>query len=445
MLFASEVSSAFADRGEYGGASSAVVGTSHATIGSHAEGRASSLPKYLPASGDKAPGCKSHPKEDPVAQLPLEPWLPLLPYCIRLPSLLLIAASQRFFAFASLGIIASGGATWETGWCAVRDAVARRWLAGGFAWSGFDYRGEPFGWDPTGGPSTSVAAVKDLSAWPFVLSRFGLLDYAGFEKDGAAFYRALALRDASYDGPSRSTSRRTPVSARHGPHDGERRPHMVHLLPHWTWKVGQIILVRAYSSADVVELLLNERSLGLRTVSACQVARWEVPFERGELVARAFLSNVTSFAVASAAVRSAGKPAALAASVEWPMPALLRADGHDVAVLTVAVVDAVGVLVPDASVQVDVTLHGPGRLLSLASGDPASHQADRPRSGTGGVRNTWHGLLRIVVQAGRGHSGKLTLHASADALTSANATVSVRGVDGFTRTRTVAGFDVKRA
>ena len=138
---------------------------------------------------------------------------------------------------------------------------------------------------------------------------------------------------------------------------------MVHLLPHWTWAVpaGQLIPVRAYSSADVVELLLNGRSLGLQAVSACQVARWEVPYERGELVARAFLANDTTLAVASTAVSSAGEPAALTASVEWPVPALLRADGHDVAVLTVAVVDAAGVRVPDASVRVDVSLHGPGR------------------------------------------------------------------------------------
>ena len=129
VLFASEVSSAFADRGEYGGARGAAMATSHASSGRHTDGRASEeAPKYLPASGDKAPG-----------------W----------------------------------GATWETGWCAVRDAVGKRWLAGGFAWSGFDYRGEPFGWDPTGGPSTTVAA--------------GARSFHRLPSPSIAFHRLLSL------------------------------------------------------------------------------------------------------------------------------------------------------------------------------------------------------------------------------------------------------------
>ena len=49
----------------------------------------------------------------------------------------------------------------------------REWLAGGFAWTGFDYRGEP---TPYG--------------WPSINSQFGIIDVCGFPKDLFFYYKA---------------------------------------------------------------------------------------------------------------------------------------------------------------------------------------------------------------------------------------------------------------
>jgi len=43
---------------------------------------------------------------------------------------------------------------------------SRPWLSGGFAWTGFDYRGEPSPY-----------------AWPSVSSQFGIVDTCGYPKD----------------------------------------------------------------------------------------------------------------------------------------------------------------------------------------------------------------------------------------------------------------------
>ena len=51
--------------------------------------------------------------------------------------------------------------------------AAREWLAGGFAWTGFDYRGEPW---PYG--------------WPSINSQFGIVDMCGFPKDDFYYYKA---------------------------------------------------------------------------------------------------------------------------------------------------------------------------------------------------------------------------------------------------------------
>ena len=56
-------------------------------------------------------------------------------------------------------------------WWTVYDA--RPWVAGGFVWTGFDYRGEPTPY-----------------RWPCINSHFGIIDMCGFEKDLFYYYRA---------------------------------------------------------------------------------------------------------------------------------------------------------------------------------------------------------------------------------------------------------------
>jgi len=60
--------------------------------------------------------------------------------------------------------------TAESWWSYFAD---RPWLSGGFAWTGFDYRGEP---TPYG--------------WPCINSHFGVMDMCGFPKDLYYYYQA---------------------------------------------------------------------------------------------------------------------------------------------------------------------------------------------------------------------------------------------------------------
>ena len=83
-------------------------------------------------------------------------------------------------------------ATAEKWW---KDYDSRPFLAGGFAWTGFDYRGEPTPYN-----------------WPCISSHFGIMDTCGFPKDNYFYYQAWW---------GRST--------------------VLHLFPHWNWagKEGQ--------------------------------------------------------------------------------------------------------------------------------------------------------------------------------------------------------------
>jgi beta-galactosidase len=54
----------------------------------------------------------------------------------------------------------------------------------------------------------------------------------------------------------------------------------------------------------------------------------------------------------------------------------IDADGEDVAVFTVSVVDAHGLVVPTAGNKVSFALEGPGRIIGVGNGDPSCHEPD---------------------------------------------------------------------
>ena len=71
------------------------------------------------------------------------------------------------------------GQTAEQAWGGVGEPAAqgiltRGFVAGGFVWTGFDYKGEPTPY-----------------AWPNINSHFGVIDIAGFPKDNYHYYRTV--------------------------------------------------------------------------------------------------------------------------------------------------------------------------------------------------------------------------------------------------------------
>ncbi len=231
---------------------------------------------------------------------------------------------------------------------------ARRFLAGGFAWTGFDYRGEP---TPYG--------------WPCINSHFGILDTCGFAKDNFYYYRAWWQAE--------------PV---------------LHLFPHWNWSGGPI-QVWAYSNLDAVELLLNGRSLGRQTVQRDAHLQWTVNYEPGAIEARGYRGGKL---VLTARRETAGAPARLALLPDRPR---LAADGQDVAMVTVEVRDAQGRSAPTADTPIVFAVEGPGRLIGVGNGDPSSHEADK-----GNSRRAFNGLCQAIVQTVRGQAGTIRLLAS---------------------------------
>ncbi len=241
-------------------------------------------------------------------------------------------------------------------------AAARDDIAGGFIWTGFDYRGEP----------------TPYPAWPSISSYFGVLDTCGFPKDNYYYYRAWWRPDQP----------------------------LVHLLPHWNWpgREGEAIEVWVHGNCAEVELLLNGRSLGRKTMPRNRHLAWSVPYTPGRIEARGYDKGRRT---ARDIRETTGVPARIELTSDRRMP---DASGSDAVVIRAEVQDSKGRAVPDASNLVRFVVEGDAKVIGVGNGDPTSLEADQASE-----RHAFAGLAQAIVRVGKG-AGSIRIRAVADGL-----------------------------
>jgi len=212
---------------------------------------------------------------------------------------------------------------------------------------------------------------------------------------------------------------------------------VLHLLPHWNWpgRDGQTIPVLAYTNCNTVELFLNGRSLGTKSLEfpaqgtsggwntyAQPVVRattndlhlsWDVPYAPGLL--RAVGTHRDGTACAVAEVRTAGPAAALRLAAD--RDTVTTAPG-DVAQLRFEIVDTAGTVVPAADNEVRFAVTG-GSLLVVETGNLQDHDPFQA-----GRRHAFEGRGLAILRTPQ--AGMLRVTASADGLREATVTVVVR-------------------
>ena len=242
------------------------------------------------------------------------------------------------------------------------------WVIGEFVWTGFDYLGEPTPYD---------------EYWPSRSSYFGICDLAGLPKDRYYLYRSHWRKDE----------------------------HTIHLLPHWTWgkdRVGKVTPVYCYTDYDEAELFVNGKSQGRIKKNPKERLdryrlRWNnVKYEPGEV--KVVVYDANGSVAGEKVMKTAGKPANLKTEV-WTQNAMssLKADGNDLAYVTVSLVDKNGTLVPDATDQLSFEVSGAGAFKAVCNGDATSLEVF-----TEPTMKLFAGQLVVVCQAGK-EKGQLTL------------------------------------
>jgi beta-galactosidase len=163
--------------------------------------------------------------------------------------------------------------------------------------------------------------------------------------------------------------------------------------------------VEVYSNCKEVELFLNDKSLGAKTINADASPRnWQVQFAPGELKA---VARNNGKIVATGELRTAGKPVKIVLSTETKK---LSPGWDNVAFVRAKIVDASGIEIPGADDLISFKISGPGVIAAVDSADSSSHE---PFQAT--ERHAFQGECVAFVKA-TGSSGKIVLMATAPGL-----------------------------
>ena len=250
----------------------------------------------------------------------------------------------------------------ETWW---KLAAENKYWLGGFVWTGFDYRGEPTPYK-----------------WPNINSHFGILDVCGFPKNIYYYYKSWWTNED-----------------------------ILHISPHWNWpdKIGKPIDVWVNSNAEQVELFLNGKSLGQKTMERNSHLQWNVLYEPGILEAigykngKKITAKVETTENASQVVISSDKT-------------ILNADGKDVTVINISITDDKGREVPTANNMISFTITENAKIIGVGNGDPSSHEPDKCTTHSW-QRSAFNGKCQVIIQAGK-NTGEITFEAKSIGLKS---------------------------
>ncbi|MFT5641014.1 MAG: beta-galactosidase [Cyclobacteriaceae bacterium] len=250
-------------------------------------------------------------------------------------------------------------------WKSTKD---KPWFLGAFRWTGFDYLGESFGW-----PARTMS--------------FGVIDLAGFETDIYYLYQSIWS-----DEP------------------------MVHLLPHWTHpgKEGVQIPVVVYTNCGEAELFLNGKSLGKKEMTDDLQLVWKVPYQNGEL--KVETKNPQTGETISKAYQTAGYAAGLHFNLNKET---IQANGKDVVIAEISVVDDSGVEVPNADNLIHFNVSGPGKIIGVENGDLLDLSPNKSSK-----RKAFNGKCHVLIQSS-GDTGVIKIEASSEDLSAKTIKIEV--------------------
>ena len=240
------------------------------------------------------------------------------------------------------------------------------WVAGQFAWTGFDYLGECFPFN-----------------WPAHNGQFGIIDLVGFPKDLYYLYQSCWT-----DKP------------------------MVHIVPqNWNWSQypGRKVPVWVYSNCEEVELFLNGKSFGSKRIDRDKILHfeWSVPWSPGTLKA---VGRNAGKETSSNIVQTAGEPAKVVLVADRTE---IVADGGDLSYVEARIVDANGTICPSSDMLLKFNIAGEGIILGVGNGDAASLDSFK-----GNSVHTYRGLCRVVIKSTK-KAGAIQLTGSAEGLKAA--------------------------
>ena len=198
--------------------------------------------------------------------------------------------------------------------------------------------------------------------------------------------------------------------------DYRGEPNPLSFLPHWNLQghEGETVEVWAYSNCDEVELSVNGKSLGRKPMPRNGHLKWEAVYQPGSLKAVGYKNGKKQLVQT---VETTGKAARLQLAADRQK---IQADGRDLSVVTVSLLDAKGRVVPDACHVLTLRLQGEGHILGVGNGNPSWLGSDHPNSSDCHEFQVeaFNGYAQVLVQSTK-NAGPLTLECSSAGMKSA--------------------------
>lgn len=223
-----------------------------------------------------------------------------------------------------------------------------------YMWTGIDYLGE--------------ANEK----WPQKGWDGDMLDFAAFKKQGWNYWKSVWV-----DEPHISLGTLPVEGSEYKVDDlsgkpilkGNKVPLWRNTNMHWNYKEGEMILVEVCSNQPEVELFLNGRSLGVRSLAHApdRILRWAVPFEAGTLHAKAVSKGQPVCAI----IETASDPVSIRLTAD---KSELSADGYDVAHVIAQLLDEDGNVVKTEDARLTFEVDGEVTILGVDNGSNRSVQ-----------------------------------------------------------------------
>lgn len=269
-----------------------------------------------------------------------------------------------------------------------------------FMWTGIDYLGE------------------SDKKWPGRRPWGDMLDLAGFKLQGWNYFKSiwtdnphisigtLAISDSGFKMDKLSGQAIATGKSSYKWRDSNM---------HWNYNETDTVLVEVCSNYSTVELLLNGKSLGYRSMSEApdRLMRWVVPFKAGKLEARAVMGKeeITS------TLTTASKPIKIELTAD---KIVLKADAYDVSHLVVQLLDKDGIPVQTENTNVEFVIEGDAKLLGVDCGNFHKHQDFQSNK-----IETYKGRCLAIIQSTK-NAGKIKVTAKAVGFVSQPVEINVK-------------------
>ena len=146
---------------------------------------------------------------------------------------------------------------------------------------------------------------------------------------------------------------------------------------------------------------------------------WKVRYKPGTLEARGYRGGQQVLVARQETVGGAAK------ILLRPDRQEILADGQDVSLVEVQVLDKENRIVPVADNEIVFELSGKGKVIGVGNGDPSSHEPDKSHK-----RRAFNGLCMVIIQSAK-EPGEIRLEASSPGL--APATLAIASVKATLR------------